>query len=506
MHHLTRYLVQALILIAVLALVTMLSRWVLVPSTATDQPSPLSPNSTPTPPAPSATAIPPTPTPSMVPTETPTPGPSATPTATPTLSHFVPPHATVALTLPLTTTPPPLPMPTAMPVLDLPEEVMNIVLLGTDTEAGGSGWRTDVIVVVSVNPDIPSVSLLSIPRDLYVWVPGYGYDRINTADRRGALIGYPGGGPALVKATIEYNLGIPIHYYARVDFDGFVRIVDTLGGIDIPIECELHDTFPDPANPEQGIDIDWVPGIQHMDGRQALWYVRSRWSTHDFDRNRRQQQVLRALFHRVLDLDIIPRIPELWGALRESVETDLGLEEMIRLGLIGSQLDLSNVKSRFISSTYLEYYLAPNGAHVLLPLQDALAPVVAEAMQPPAAGRAYQPPFRVEVWDGTGQPGLGAVAAERLRWEGFEVVGLTAVDPVSDTQVLDLTTTDKGSPLWLLTRLYQLSSADIISQPTEGSPVDLRIILGADYNPCVPTGAIYYVPPPTPTPTPTPGP
>ncbi|HEY76826.1 MAG TPA: LCP family protein, partial [Thermoflexia bacterium] len=414
-------------------------------------------------------------------------------------------HATPVPLPPPTGTPQPLPQPTPVPLLDLPEGTVNVLLLGADQSSRNGEGLADVIIVVSINPEIPSVSLLSIPRDLYVWIPGYGFGKINTTERHAE--NYPGGGPALLKATIEYNLGIPIHYYARVNFDGFVRIVDTLGGVDVPVECELHDTFPDPANPEQGIDVDFYPGIQHLDGYHALFYVRSRWSTHDFDRNRRQQQVLRALYRQVLALDVIPRIPELWGAIQETVETDLGLNELLWLGWIGSRLDWANVKSRFITPPYVTPSTAPNGAYILLQIPDAVQALIAEALQPPAQGRAGRPAFRVEVWDGTGRPGMLDVAVERLRWEGFDVVSATTVDTVYPrTQIVDFTTTSKGSPLWLLMRLYRRENSDVVRQPTEGSPVDFRIILGADYDPCVSMYQIQYVPPPTPTPTPTPTP
>lgn len=500
----TRYLLEGAILILLLALTTIATRWLLV-ATGGDAVAVLTPT-----PRPSPTALPTPLPPTASSTPTPTPSPTATPTPTLIPPTPVPPsliHITPAFTLPITGTPFPLPVPTPMPTVELPEGVINLLLLGADREGlgGNGGLRTDVIVIASINPDTPSVSLLSIPRDYYAWIPGYGFGKINTAYARGN--GYPGGRAALIKATIEYNFGIPIHYYALVDFSGFIRIVDTLGGIDVPVECELHDTFPDPANPEQGIDVDFYPGIQRLDGYHALAYVRSRWSTHDFDRNRRQQQVLRALYRQLLALNYIPRIPELWGAVGETVETDLGLDEVLYLGWVGSRLEWANIKSRFIAPPYVASWTTPDGAYVLLPVEGALEPLVAEALQPPAVGRANQPPFRVEVWDGTGRPGIAEVAAERLRWEGFNVVGVYPADQLySHTQIVDLTTTSKGSPLWLLERLYHRSNASVVRQPTEGSPVDFRILLGADYDSCVPSGAIHYVPAPTPTPTPTPTP
>jgi len=469
-----------------------------IPLTVAPTPTIVVPHNNPHPPSPPPTATL-TPTTPPTPTPVPTPTPTMIPPSPPALSHATPVYdLPISDTLPIS-----LPVPTPMPAVSLPEGVMNVLLLGLDTE-GDNGGRTDVMIVVSINPDIPSVSMLSIPRDYYAWIPGYGFGKINTAINRGK--DYPGGRMALVKATVEYNFGIPIHYYAMVDFAGFIQIVDALGGVDVPVECEFHDTFPDPANPEQGIDIDLYPGIQHLNGQQALWYVRSRWSTSDYDRSRRQHQVLRALYRQALSGGVLTRIPDLWDALRQTVETDLGLKEMVYLGWLGSRLDWANVKSRFIVPPYVEHWTDPNGAWVLLPVPGALEPLIAEALQPPATGRARQSPFRVEVWDGTGRPGMAEVAAERLRWEGFVVTGITATEPVSRTRVVDFTTTPKGSPLWLLTRLYNLKAEDVEKQPGAGGELDFRVILGANYDSCVRPGAIQYVPAPTPTPTPTPTP
>ena len=390
-----------------------------------------------------------------------------------------------------------------MPLVEQPDGVTNILLLGSDQAATKNVGRTDVIVVVSINPNVPSVSLLSIPRDFYAWIPGQGFNKINTAYSYGMRHDYPGGGPGLIKATIEYNLGIRIHYYALVGFDSFVRIVDALGGVDVPVECPLSDTFPDPDSPTGQTDVDWDPGIQHLDGKHALWYSRSRWSTHDFDRHRRQQQVLRGLYRQVMTLDIVPKIPQLWSALSENVSTDLGLSELLVLANTGSQLDMTDVKSRFVGRSVLQAWTAPNGSYVLVPYYDALGPLVQEALAPPASGRAQRAP-RVEVWNGTPFEGLGYVAAERLRWEGFEVTNVAPADgDYPRTQIVDFTTTSKGSAIPLLMRLYRRNGDDVVSQPAEDRTVDYRVILGADYNPCNAINASSWVPDsslPTPTP------
>ncbi|MEA3340169.1 MAG: LCP family protein [Chloroflexota bacterium] len=496
---------EGVTLIVIVALVTMVSRWIITTAPNVTQ-SLATPSSTPRPtetPVPTAT---PTHTSTPTPTHTPTPAPTPTHSPTPTLPpSSVLPAPPVILTNTVSISQP-LPVPSPMPLVEQSEGVRNILLLGSDQPSTEHVGRTDTIVVVSINPDLPSVSLLSIPRDFYAWIPGYGFNKINTAYSRASRINYPGGGPGLTKATIEYNLGIRIHYYALVGFDDFIKIVDALGGVEVAVECPLSDTFPDPASPEGQTDVDWDPGIHQLDGKHALWYARSRWSTHDFDRHRRQQQVLRGLYHQALTLDIIPKIPQLWGVLNASVSTDLGLNDLINLANTVSQLDVADVKSRFVGRSVLQTWTAPNGGYVLVPYRDALGPLVEEALSPPASARAQQRAFQVEVWNSTPYEGLGHVAAERLRWEGFSVVSVGPADSAYPrTQIVDFTTTSKGSAIPLLMRLYRRDHSDVVSQPTEERAVDYRVILGSDYDPCNAVNASRWIPNdslPTPTPLP----
>jgi LCP family protein required for cell wall assembly len=306
-------------------------------------------------------------------------------------------------------------------------------------------------------------------------MPGQGFGKINTAFSRG--------GPVLMEATIRHNFGIEIDYYARVGFDSFVRIVDALGGVDVAVECPLRDTFPDPSSPSGQTDVDWEPGIHHLDGKHALWYARSRWSTSDFDRHRRQQQVLRGLYRQVMSLGIIPKIPSLWSALRENVSTDLDLPGLIRLGAIGMRLDTANVKSRFVGGGAVTSWEDPKGLYILIPDGEALSSLVSDALAP----LAYTPQQvgRVAVVNATPHEGWGHVAAERLRWEGFAVVRVERSGEIQPrTQIVDFTTTPNSWTLYRLMRLYRRESDDVVSQPTEQRDIDFQVLLGADYDPC----------------------
>ncbi len=453
-------------------------------------------------PTPSATpTLPPTWTPTSTPTLTPTPSPTLTPTETPAPQTLPAPPKILSGTTVVTST---LPQPTPMPHIAQPKGTINILVLGSDRRPGEKIARTDVLLIVSVFPDVPSASMISIPRDYYAWIPTWGLDKINTAYLHGFSQKYPGGGPALLKATIEYNFGIPIHYYALVDFNGYRSVVDAVGGVDIVVECPFHDTYLDDESPTGQTDIDLEPGVHHLDGKYALWYVRSRWSTSDFDRHRRQQQVLIAIFRRAKSQNLLGQIPALWDAYQQTVETDMPLPEMLYLGSLAAKMDMRDIKSRFVrGSRLLEGWRAPNGGAVLVPHYDALYDFMREAVQPPVTSRAGQRAYRVAVWNGSGHAGWGDVAAYRLGMEGFAVTEVQDVAAIPHTQVEDFTTTSKGSPLYKLLRLYHLQQSEIKSQPTEGSPIEFRVTLGQDYNPCLGTGTARWRPTPTPSPLPT---
>lgn len=233
-------------------------------------------------------------------------------------------------------------------VLNNGQETVNFLLIGSDRRPGGS-FRTDTMVIAILRPNEKQVSLISIPRDLWVSIPGWENQRINTAYQHGISVGYPGGGPGLLKDTILYNLGIRIDHTALVEFDGFRQIVDTLGGVDVPVACpytdwRLIDPSYDPENENNWYLYTTGPGVVHMDGDLALWYARSRQKSNDFDRGRRQQEVLRALFTQALQAGTLTRIPELYNDLKNTVETDLGLGDILQLAVYAPKMTSADIR------------------------------------------------------------------------------------------------------------------------------------------------------------------
>ncbi|MHC1740826.1 MAG: LCP family protein [Anaerolineaceae bacterium] len=292
--------------------------------------------------------IPPTPTKTVIVLPTSTPAPSAT---------LVPQFATPNLDN-----------------LTQSEGQVNILLLGSDYRSG-NGFRTDVIMLLSLNPSKGTATLTSFPRDLYVTIPGVGMERINTAQEYGGF--------ALTVATFEYNFGVTPNYYMMTNFNGFKGIVDTLGGIDVNAATTLKDTCSVRAY-EDGMGYCTIPaGSYHMSGELALWYVRSRHSSSDFDRTRRAQEVITAIFQKIISLDGLNRASDLYSQFNSSVDTNLSLGEIVSLLPLASQLagNTSSIRRYAIGAGETYNYIVPgSGAMVLVPDQYAVMAIIQQAL------------------------------------------------------------------------------------------------------------------------------
>lgn len=273
----------------------------------------------------------------------------------------------VTTTMPMTaTTATPVAAVLAQPVQDGTlrplQQTHNILLVGMDQRDLGYVGRTDTIMVLALDQANGRAALISIPRDVYLPIPGVGYSRINTAYGYGEER-QPGGGLALLESTIEKNFGIPIHNFVRVDIEGFEDIVDALGGVDVTVDCDLYDEkFPGYF----GV-YTLTAGDYHMDGRQALYYARSRKSTSDFDRARRQQRVLLAIRKRALESDLLPRVPALYTALRDTVDTDLGPGDIADLARWGANFEGKNLFGMVLRYPLVNDWVTPQGGMVQLP-------------------------------------------------------------------------------------------------------------------------------------------
>ena len=428
-------------------------------ATSTNTPSP-TPTFTP---AASATwtAEPMSPTPSITPTET------ITPTPTPTL------------------TPTPLFTPTPMPTPTYSGDWLHILLIGLDSTRNLGSMNTDVIIVAAINKDTNQVSLLSIPRDLWVYIPTYGWSRINIAHKIGHRTGYPGGGPGLLADTIAMNFGLPTDHWVRVDFRGFAQVVDALGGVDMTVNCPVNLRYKPPtSDTEEEMILD--PGVYHMDGATALRYVRTRRGGSDFDRARRQHQFLKAVWAQTKSPDMLLKIPSLWSALQGAYETDLSLVDVVSLAPLALDLQPQRIRSRYINSRYTDDWRNAEGWRVLLPKYDEIQKLVTSLYAPPPAteDRIALEGVRLQVRNGTHRAQLAKIAADQLRWHGFQILDTGLADNPDYQRTKIIVFRDKPEAVALLTQVLRVAPENVIQQPDPGQEADIQVILGDDYDPC----------------------
>jgi LCP family protein required for cell wall assembly len=401
------------------------------------------------------------------------------------------------------------------------KERVNVLLLGDDRRPDEpAAHLTDTIIVLTFDPDEGDAGMLSIPRDLWVPIPGFGENRINTAFVTGELRDYPGGGAALAKATVAELLGHPIHYYVMVNFDGFKQIIDLVGCIDITVSEDIDD----PKYPDNnyGYDPLFIPAGEHcMDGELALKYARTRRQGADYARARRQQQVLVALKDKLLGQNLItellPRLPALAISLGDAVRTDLPLDDGMALARALNRLDLDTVDQLVIDETLTTPTVTEAGAWVLLPNREAIRPRVDALFEPPAPVseeeiRAQQEQLlaqktalptepaptllpaesderrrltdeaaRIVVHNGTATPGLAVQATEWLESQGFLVVSFGDADRSDYAHSVLVDYTGKQYTLQRLIEIFQVQPENVRVSTNLKSPVDLRLILGQDW-------------------------
>ncbi len=469
-----------------------------------------------------------TPPATAFPTNTPYPSdtPTRTSTFTPTLTYT--PSITPSPTFTFTSSPTPRPTliiegtyatPIATTFLDIPARaemaetdpnIVNIALLGTDV----TGGQTDVIIVVTINKETGTAAMWHLPRDLLVYIPGNQIDRINRVWQIGQQNGWPGGGWGLLREMFIYNFGLEIDHYAKVSFDDFKAIIEELGGLTISVDCSLRDWRL--IDPETPLDIasgeDWenywevytMPiGVQTLDPYMALWYARSRVTTNDLDRGRRQMDILRAMWQQARSEGIFTQVATLWPRALEIIETDMSLEDILSFVPLAINLNPGSIERYSLSiGVHLENYTTPDdGRSTLLPNWPAIREVAKEFVTPPTGNRLQYQSSRIEIFDGT-QYGLGwdQVAADRLAWEGFTPILQESRNVAKHevTLIYDYTGEEKGSELDRLKEILRIGDSQVLVEPDPNRQYDYRVVVGQSYNSCVYGSSSDDVPPPPP--------
>jgi LCP family protein required for cell wall assembly len=375
---------------------------------------------------------------------------------------------------------------------------VNILVMGIDQREHEEGpWRTDTMLVLTIDPVTLNAGVLSIPRDLWVPIADYNEQaRINQAHFLGEAYDYPGGGPALAAKTVQYNLGVHIHHYARVNFAAFEQVIDHIGGVEVCVDQEIDD----PTYPDEGYGYDPLhiePGCQTFDGEMALKYARTRHSGGgDFDRARRQQKLLRALFEKITRPGELPRLaakaPELWEVLQGAVVTDLKLDEIIALANLASEVDPNNIRFGVIDENYTMFWTTPDGQQVLVPLRDRIRELrdqIFTSEPPPPAeeedsqARLEAEAATIQVLNGTTTPGLARSTQLYLREHGLSIgdtdIGNADHSGYTSSQVV--VHTGKTYTAEYIAQVLGLPSTAVVHEPNPSAEYDIAIILGSDY-------------------------
>ena len=246
------------------------------------------------------------------------------------------------------------------------QETENYLILGTDRRASDSSWRTDTIIIVGLDRKLNRAAVLSVPRDLYLEIPSYGYGRINQIDYIGEkILDTPGGGPALISTVLSQTLGIQTEHWMRVEMTGFKEVVDAVGGVTIHLDCPFYEPIFDLTS--NSWDYFTLPaGEVHLTGEEAYWYVRLRLKESDIGRSQRQRQFLWAMRDQILNTNLLPRMPALFAAFSNTFSTDLSIVNILTLMQFGVGLDSSNVRASGITLRELQSYTTEQGASVLI--------------------------------------------------------------------------------------------------------------------------------------------
>jgi LCP family protein required for cell wall assembly len=356
---------------------------------------------------------------------------------------------------------------------------INILLLGIDKRDDEpiAGTRSDTMILASVDPVTKSAALVSLPRDMWVNIPGCTYSQGCVGGQQRINVAHAAGGPELARQTVTADFGVPIQFYARVDFRGFQQLIDAAGGVVVDVDWPVKDDeYPTDDYGYQRIYFG--PGPQWMDGRTALMYARSRHGMSDFARAGRQQKVIVSLRNRALQLNMLSKAPELVSIIQNSLSTDLTPVQMLALGKLVSQIDRSKIVNVVIDANYVTPFKGSDGADLLQPNFPAIRRAIGDA-QRTAAHPELQ--AKIEVLNGSGTVGLGQKAADYLTAQGFNVVRIAAAER-SDyhSSLVQVLTDDKGAAQALATTLHVPSTA-ITALPTPNAPADIRIVLGQDF-------------------------
>lgn len=385
------------------------------------------------------------------------------------------------------------------------DDRINILLLGMGGVGHDGPFLTDTMIIASVKPTDNKIAMISIPRDLGVEIPGYGWRKINHANAFGEVKNQGEGGE-LAKRVVQQTFDIPIHYYVRIDFMAFEELIKHVGGITIDVERGFTDTEY-PADNSEYQTISFTKGVQNMDGPRALKYARSRHGNNgegsDFARARRQQKMLLALKEKMLSFGTLInpiRMNNIIKSLDTHVSTNMQFNEIVAMMKLGRELEINEIKTLVLDTSvdgYLKNGRSPGGAFILEPQEGNFdrirndiqnifeeTVIVPVAETPPEQEAPARTPASIEIQNGTWRAGLAARVKKKLGEKKFTVsdIGNTHERPQMQSGIFAM---DASIGPDVLDSLKELLDIPLKETPPEteraATSTDILIILGENF-------------------------
>ncbi len=387
---------------------------------------------------------------------------------------------------------------------------INIVffgLRGGDISGDDCPACTDTIILLTIDPITKTAGMLSIPRDMWVNIPSFGYSRINTAWTLGEGAKLPGGGPGLAMETVSQFIGVPVHYYVQVDFGTFVSFINLIGGIDVYVDERM---VLDPSGTGQDHFVLTPGDLRHLNGKRALAYARCRHESQgcsggDVGRAKRQQQVIMAIRDKVFDSIYFPELlaqaPEIYQTFSAGIHTNISFEDALKLAVLAKDIPIKSIKQGVIDNNMALFANTTlNGvpASVLRPVPDMIRILRDEIFIPggPLSPLAQGEPkilmqedmARVRMVNNTYTADLDVRTAGFLTTQGMQVTEYGIPTEWSEQTVLVVYSPKLYALRYLRDIFGVTGSNQIIFKSNPAATVDIEIRIGEDWVGKLPVG------------------
>ena len=379
---------------------------------------------------------------------------------------------------------------------------ITILIIGLDArdlEAKTEASRSDTMLLLTLDPISKTAGMLSVPRDMWVNIPPpvNKYAKINTAYYLGDLLKLPGGGPAMAVKTVQSFLGVPIQYYAQIDFQAFEKFIDTIGGINVTVSQEMDIDPLGKTKDGKSNTIHLVPGRVHLDGPAALGFARNRHDLTggDFDRASNQQEVIMGIREKILRVNMLPTLvskaAQIYQDLSNGIHTNLTLDQVIKLAMFGINIQPDHIKKSVLGPNEVDFAKSADGLDILIPKPDQIRLVRDEVFTTggpagPAAGNQDELALvktegaKVSLRNGSSTTGLANLTSEYFKKVGLNIVETSNADKVYNQTMI---TIYNGKPYTAayLAKVMNVPTVQIVQQYTPDSKTDIIVVIGQDW-------------------------